>query len=157
MIKALPDQHKFESEIRDLYDEGDIAHVAMQLHVDRTTVSRALNPGETAHRNMFFTTAKHLWALDSIGKSNIAEDIFAILKRWRAWWLPANRVMTEPAKASSKIVREVAEFLEKELEGAPDEVLFKEADDILRAVEAKLDEIRFRREARMLGIETQTV
>lgn len=151
MIKALPDQRQFESQIRELYGDGDITDVAERLEVGRTAVSKKLNPDQTAHRNPFFSTAKHLWALDSIGKRKIADEIWGIVCRARAMWLPAPQVIIDPAKSSSQIIREVAEFLEFELSGAPDDVLLKEIDDIRRAANAKFDEVLARVEARLTG------
>lgn len=144
MLEPLPDREEFESEIRDLLNDGDITHTARYLHLDRTALSKMLNPQVTERHNPFWLTLGCLWAFDA-RREGLADHVVGVIERRRMLWLPPPVSKTDPARSTANIVRELSDLIEKELKGCPDDELLKEAKDIAKAVEIKVDEILSRR------------
>lgn len=140
MLKPLPDKEEFEREIRNLLNDGDIEHTARYLQVERTGLSKALNPDVPDRHNPFWQVLSMLWAFDA-QRDGLAESVIGGMLRRRSLWLPAPAVKLDGSKATSKIGKEVMDLVERELAGATKEELLKEADDIKKAVDAKIGEI----------------
>ena len=82
MIKPLPDQHKFDSEIRDLFDDGDIETIAGYLRKGRTSVSRILSPDRPDYKSPFWETVEYLWSGDAMGKGQSDEALKIVTVRY---------------------------------------------------------------------------
>ncbi len=140
MLNPLPDKEIFETEISNLFIDGDITDYARYMQIGRTCLSKMLNPHCLERHNPFWLTTGALWASDAKGDGK-ADKILSLIQRNRALWLPAPVVRSDPAKATKKIGDELFELVEKELDGCSDEILLKEAGDVLEAARGKVDEI----------------
>ncbi len=144
MLEPLPEQNEFEREIREFLNDGDITHTARYLQMDRTQVSKMLNPDCPDRHNPFWLTLGLLWAFDA-QRDHLADNVLDSIVRRRMQWLPRPVALMCPAKATSNIGAELMDLIEKELAGYPNDDLLKEAMDIRNAVEVKIQEILARR------------
>lgn len=144
MIKPPPDQYSFDREISGIISNGDITDLAGYLRKDRSTVSRTLSPDRPDCKSPFFGTIEYLWGLDAMGKGQ-AGQVVSIITRRRMLWLPAPYIKADAGKSTSKIGKELMDLMEKELDGASEDDLLKEAIDIKEACDAKIAEILSRR------------
>lgn len=144
MIKPLPEQEKFDSQIRKLINDGDLETIAGFLRKNRSCISRALSPDRPDCKSPFFHTLEYLWAFDAMGKGQ-AGQVLSIISRNRMLWLPAPFIKADAGKCTSEIGKQLMDLMEKELDGASEDELLKEAIDIKEACDAKIAEILGRR------------
>jgi hypothetical protein len=150
MLKPPPDRYEFEKEIKALVPhDGDIGSLARYLQKDYSTVSRQFNPGCADRLNPLFAGTMALYAFDAL-RDGIGDQALAIVTRERRLWLPAPTTSTSAVKSTSHLLTEFNQLMSSELEGKSDEDQYKEADDVVRAAEAKRDEILARIEAKRL-------
>lgn len=149
MLNPLPDREEFETSIHKLLPDGQIEESARYLQMGRTNLSKMLNPNVLERHNPFWLTTGLLWTFDA-RHDGLADEVLDKITTCRMGWLPAPVVKADPAKCTSKIGKELMQFIEKELAGEPDDVLIDELLDVDRAIKAKIDELRSRRQLRLV-------
>jgi hypothetical protein len=134
LLKPLPDRSEFEREVHGIFDEGDITFMASLLRVDRSNVSRMLNPDDPRRHNFWWLATAAEYALDLQGQGK-ADEVIAIRERYRMSYLPKPLVKIDLAKAGTKVVDEVMDLFAKKMAGESPDVILKEAIDIRQAAD----------------------
>ncbi len=137
-----PEREAFEREFKKLLPtDGDISDIARYAQTGQSNISRMYNPDCSDRQNPFFVSTVHLWAFDAM-RAGLADDAIALVTRERLKWLPAPIVAIDPAASTSDLLEQFRQLMTAELEKLPLDVQLKEAQDVLRAAQKKVDEIQ---------------
>lgn len=137
----LPDREMFEREIHDLFQNGDISHIARYMQRDQAQVSKMLNPYDETRHNPVYEFLRMLWAMDC-KRDGLADAVLSIVTREREKWLVGSLDVVEaPAKLTGRIGKEFAQAVEVELSDAPIDEQIKEFTDARNALDDKLESL----------------
>lgn len=135
-----PERETFEREIAHLFVNGDLSDIARLLHKDQSLVSKAFNPFSTEKHNPVYVFVQYLWAMDAI-REDLAGEVLNIVLREREKWQHVPVREKSPAKLTGRLVKEVGELIECEIDGLSFEKQIDEVMDVINAAEAKKDNI----------------
>lgn len=134
LLQPLPDRDEFERELHKIFEEGDLTDMAQFLPMDRTAVSRMLNPADPSRHNPWWLVTAAEYALDVQGQGK-ADKVIAFRERYRMQWRPKPFVLIDIAEAGTEVVDEVMDLFRKKMKGLPPDMILKEAMDIKQAVD----------------------
>ena len=139
-INPLPDRFEFESEIRNLFNDGDLTFIGQMLQIDRTGISKMLSPNVPDRHNPFWLIVAILWSCDLKG-SGQADEALRIVERHRAQWQPRLNVRPEPGKSIENMGTLLMRLVRKELSGADENTRLKLAFQLRDECTKHIEEI----------------
>lgn len=135
-----PEREAFEREIAHLFVNGNLSDIARLLQKDQSLVSKAFNPYSTEKHNPVYVFVQYLWAMDAI-REDLAGEVLNIVLREREKWQQVPVQDKCPAKLTGRLVKEIGEMIEAEIEGLSFEKQIDEVMDVINAAEEKKDNI----------------
>lgn len=155
-INPLPDKEKFEWEINNVFEKGDIEFAARMLQLGRTSLSKMLSPGEIDRHNPAWLLLGLLWSFDLKGTDQ-GDRLLRIVGKHRAMWQPRTIVRPDPGKTTAEIGKLSWELLEKELAGADESTTLDAVLKLEEKCKQKSDEIMAMRGLRIAVGESESV
>lgn len=125
-------QKQIELDIAEVLENGDITKISQISGIGYSYVDQQLNPNDD-RKSVFYGALQIICALDEFAPER-GEKVFQIFARFRELSKKRQTGLKDLNLETSKLNREVAEFVGAKLEGKPYQIQLKELLDIEKQI-----------------------
>lgn len=154
MILPLPEREKFELELRDeILEHSDQRNISQYLRVDKSRISRQLDPNRADCVSPSYQFLEWLWAMDAKDPAKGEKMLEQITRERNNYLVNVRKRNANSSDLTTGIFESATDFLKTETSDGDIPTLLNKIEKVRVAVENKADDLKLR-QAKKKGLIT---